>query len=466
VIAALVLIAAAAALLIFVRPFVGLPIVFFLGMIGDLQHFTGGISVVKGIVVLMALGFAVRYSFASVLRSKTGVEIPLVLFVAIYCLGNALRPSTTFDTSVILTWVGYPVAFLLVLHLANTRRRIEWVLGALVAGAIFAGIASAIEQFFGVNLLSSLRGVDEAISANGPLGVQRISGLLQDANSAAYMHIFAIPIIISLILLSRSWAQRFGLMGLSLVSLFSLLLTFSRSGYIAVVLGVACLLFYLNLRKAIWVLLLSSLLVVIALAYVPAATVMARFYNIREDMGGDDDRSLYYLVGSRLIVEHPLMPAGETAFKSAISEKTAGGPNIPHSNILSAGISGGLIGLSAFFWLLYRYVRYVHRGLGTMRSKPLLYYALGTYAGTVGFQVQGLFITNFGWFLMWAAAAIPICCILADRRESAWRCLRMRAAQLPNLCGSAQREQMNASGTAFVGSRKGSMSLDCLNEQE
>lgn len=423
--AALVLFAIAAALLVFSRPFVGLPIVFFLGMIGDLQHFTGGVSVVKGIVALVVLGYVTRYSFAPVLRTKSGIEIPVVLFIAVFCLGNAVRPSTTFDTSVILTWLGYPVAFLLVLHLANTRRRIEWVLGALVAGAIFAGMASAIEQFFGVNLLSYLRGVDEAFSSNGPLGMQRINGLMQDPNAAAYVHIFAIPIIISLILLSRSWPQRFALFGLSLVSLISLLLTFSRSGYIGVLLGLGCLLFYLNLRKAIWVLLLSSFLVVIALA-VPAATLMARFYDIREEMGGEEDRSLYYLTGSRLIVEHPLVPAGETAFMSAISEETAGRPQGPHSNILSVGISGGLIGLSAFLWLICRYVRYVHRGLRTMRSKRLLYYALGTYAGTVGFQVQGLFIANFGWFLMWAAAAIPICCILADRRATAWRCSRLR----------------------------------------
>ena len=135
-------------------------------------------------------------------------------------------------------------------------------------------------------------------------------------------------------------------------------------------------------------------------------------------MGGEEDRSLYYLVGSRLIVEHPLVPAGETAFMSAISAKRpAGDLQSPHSNILSAGISGGLIGLCAFFWLSYPVCPLCTPRAWKMRSTPLLYYALGTYAGTVGFQVQGLFIANFGWFLMWAVAAIPICCILADRRE-------------------------------------------------
>ena len=140
------------------------------------------------------------------------------------------------------------------------------MLGALVAGAIVAGMASTIERFFGINLLSYLRGMNEAISSNGPSGTQRISGLMQDPNAAAYVHIFAIPIIISLILLSRRWSHRFALIVFSLILLFGLLLTFSRSGYIGVLLGLGCLLFHLNLRKTIWVLLLSSVLVVIALA--------------------------------------------------------------------------------------------------------------------------------------------------------------------------------------------------------
>ena len=90
----LLLFAIAAALVILFRPFIGLPIVIFLGMIGDLQHFTGGVSVVKGIVALVALGYAARYPLVPVLWTKSGIGIPFILFIAVYCLGNAVRPST------------------------------------------------------------------------------------------------------------------------------------------------------------------------------------------------------------------------------------------------------------------------------------------------------------------------------------------------------------------------------------
>lgn len=407
----------ACAAVILRQPFWGIPVVFMLGMLGDSQHFAGGVSLVKGVMLLAAVGFLAQHPFQTIARRKTGAEIPLILFIVVYCLGNLLKPSETYDSSVILTWVGYPAAFLLVLYLVNTKARIEWALGFLLAGATLEGLSSAIEQFFGVNVLSSLRGVDEVVASNGPPDMQRINGLLQDPNAAAYMHIIAIPIIISLILLSKSWSHRFGLIGLSLVSLFSLLLSFSRSGYIAVLLGLLYLLSRLNLRKTIWILLSASLLVTIVFAFVPAATVVARFYDIQGEIGGESDRSLYYLTGAQLMLEHPLIPAGETMFMSAISQKT-GIPQGPHSNTLSAGVNAGLIGLSAFLWLMYRYTRYVRRGIRNMRSKPLLYYSLGAFAGTIGFQVQGLFMTNFGWFLMWGVAAIPLCCILTDQAET------------------------------------------------
>jgi O-antigen ligase len=413
----LILSATVVALLIFFRPFVGVPIIFLLGMLGDLQHFTGGISIVKYIVLCAAIGLVASHSLRSLLRRRTGVTLPLVLFIAIYCGGNALRLSETYDWSVVLTWLGYPLGFVLVLSLVTTKRRIEWVLAALIAGAVLAGLSSAIEVFFGVNMLTSIRGIEEVVASNGPPGMQRISGFFNDANAAAYMHILSIPILISLLIMCKNWLWRSSLLALSLICGFSLLASFSRSGYLGLVASLLCLLFFLKLGKASRVLLLSAAVVLLLTYFIPARTIAARFYTIPEEMGGIGDRSLYYPTAMRLIYEHPILPAGEEAFMSAIGQKV-GFPLGPHSNLLSVGVNSGLIGLAALLWLMYRYVHYVHAGLKTIESQSLRYYALGAYAGAVGFQVQGLFITNFGWFPMWATAAIPLCCILADRGYS------------------------------------------------
>ena len=106
---------------------------------------------------------------------------------------------------------------------------------ALIAGAVLAGLSSAIEVFLGVNMLNSIRGIEEVVASNGPPGMQRINGFFNDANAAAYMHILSIPILISLFIVHKNWLWRSGLLALSLICGFSLLASFSRSGYLGLV---------------------------------------------------------------------------------------------------------------------------------------------------------------------------------------------------------------------------------------
>jgi hypothetical protein len=139
---------------------------------------------------------------------------------------------------------------------------------------------------------------------------------------------------------------------------------------------------------------------------------VARFENAPQVFW--QDRWIQYEAGLNLTLEHPLFGAGKEAFVLQMRNKV-GQPLEPHSNLLAVAINSGMVGLGAFLWLGVRYVRFVRRGFTAMRQSPLRYYALGSYAGLLGFLVQGLLVSNMGWFMMWAMAAIPPCCILAQR---------------------------------------------------
>ena len=414
--AAAVVIALVAVAAVLARPFIGIPVVFLLGMLGDLQHFTGGISVVKGVMFLMVLAFLARRPLATMRERATGIEIPLVVFIALYILGNLISPNETYSSSVLVTWLGYPFAFLIVLYLVRTKRQIEWVLAALVVGAVLASCSTVLEQFTGINLLSSVRGVNEVIASNGPEGMDRISGLFQEANAAAYMYILAIPVLVALLLTDRSRAQKVVAFVMMLCCMFGLLISFSRSGYIAVLVALLCILFFLKFRKAIWIVTSVVVLVVLLSPLIPFTAVADRFFQIQDEVGGESDRTLYYMTSARLLIEHPLIPAGEDQFMSDIADRT-GVKQGPHSNIMSAGVNSGVIGFVAILWLFISYALYVRRGLREAPPSALRWYAIATYAGMIGFQIQGLFMTNFGWFMMWAGAALPLCCILAAKQE-------------------------------------------------
>ena len=409
-------IALVAVVAVFARPFIGIPVVFMLGMLGDLQHFTGGMSVVKGVMALMVIAFVARRPLAAMRERATGIEIPLIAFIVIYIVGNLMSPSETYNSSVLLTWLGYPFAFLIVLYLVRTRRQIEWALAALVVGAVLASCSTVLEQFTGINLLSSVRGVNEVIASNGPEGMDRLSGLFQEANAAAYMYILAIPVLVALLLTDRSRTQKIVAFLMMLVCMFGLLISFSRSGYIAVLVALLCILFYLQFRKAVWIVVSVAVLVVVLSPLIPFTAVIDRFFQIQDEVGGESDRTLYYMTSARLIIEHPLIPAGEDQFMSDIADRT-GVKQGPHSNIMSAGVNGGVLGFVAILWLFISYALFIRRGLRETPPSALRWYAIATYAGMIGFQIQGLFMTNFGWFLMWASAALPLCCVLAAKAE-------------------------------------------------
>ena len=409
-------IALVAVVTVLARPFIGIPVVFVLGMLGDLQHFTGGMSVVKGVMALMVIAFVARRPLAVMRERATGIEIPLVVFIAIYVVGNLVSPSETYNSSVLLTWLGYPFAFLIVLYMVRTRRQIEWALVALVVGAVLASCSTLLEQFTGINLLSSVRGVNEVIASNGPEGMDRLSGLFQEANAAAYMYILAIPILVALLLTGRSRTQKIVAFLMMLSCMFGLLISFSRSGYIAVLVALLCILFYLKFRKAVWIVASVAVLIVLLSPLIPFTAVIDRFFQIQDEVGGESDRTLYYVTSARLMIEHPVIPAGEDQFMSEIADRT-GIKQGPHSNIMSAGVNGGVIGFIAILWLFGSYAIFIRRGLRESPPSALRWYAIATYAGMIGFQIQGLFMTNFGWFVMWAGAALPLCCILAARDE-------------------------------------------------
>lgn len=406
------------------RPFIGIVAATFLGMIGDLQHFSGSISLVKFTIVLTLISFLAH---SSLIRKfslvDSGLEVPLIIFTLTYVFGTLMNLTmeiraedapTGFEG--ILTMLGYPVAFLLFLNMVNSERRIRWVLIAVVAGAFVAGVASALQQFADFNVLSSVRGIEQVTASNGVQGMDRIDGLMQDPNAAAYPHILGLPLAVILILSTKSKAQKAVLGIAAAVCLLGLALTFSRSGYLALGVSFLFLPFFLAGKRTMRIYCLSGAFLLLLTSFIPMQLLTERFDKIGEERGGESDRSVYFETAADELVQHPLLPSGEADFIGKIEQKV-GVRQGPHANIQAVMINSGIIGLFAISLFAIRYVRLVARRLREMPESPMRFYAVGSFLAMIGFQFQGLFITNMNWFLMWAMLAIPICCVLKAESE-------------------------------------------------
>jgi len=414
------------------EPFVGVPVIFLLGMIGDLQHFAMGLSVAKVVMALMVLGFIARLATRRTSLRRTGLGLAVVAFFLVYCGGMGREINSSDDLSSLLTNLGYPVAFFMVLNLVRSRLQIEWVVGSVAAGALLAALASIVERSTGYSPLVALGGLQAPIESTVvSYDWQRSLGLMRDPNASAYPHLLAVPLLIAATLATRKQWLRVVLLTVTAVSAVGLAMTFSRSAYIGLLASLVCLVLNLRSRRALGVVVIACILVVVVVGTVPLEVLTARFEHLGQEIGTQADRWIYYRTGLRLWWENPWFGAGDRAFMLEIAQQV-GVAQGPHSNVLAVATNAGLIGLAVMLWMVVRYARFVHRGFGSMAVSPLRYYALGSYAGLVGFLVQGLFIANMGWFLMWAIAAVPLCCAMGQRSSDFGCSQPLRGGSVPH----------------------------------
>lgn len=396
------------------RPFIGIPVIFLLGIAGELQHFDSGFSLQKVVVGLVTLGMVSRIPFQEVRFRRTGLMVPLIVFFLIFCLLQARDIGNEEDRATMLTYLGYPVGFFLVLNLVKTRRQVWWVSSAIIVGAALASIATFLQYFGDYSVLYAIRGIQPVDTSQVAEGWQRAIGLMQSPNVQAYPYLLVIPLLAALLFSSLHRLIKFALFGALVISFLGLAITFSRSGYIGVVVGLIWLGILLPAKKSWRIVVVAAVLLCLTFLLVPPTVLVERFLMIPEQLGGQSDRSIHYEAALESTIENPILGGGSSAFGSALIRREGGEPDIPHSNLLIILVDSGIVGLAAMLWFLIRYVRFLRRALSSMTWSRMKYCLVGIGAGLVAFMAQGLFVPNMGWSILWATAALPVCCAMAQ----------------------------------------------------
>jgi hypothetical protein len=399
------------------QPFIGIPVIILLGIAGELQHFESGFSIQKAVIGLITLGLIGRTLVQDIRFRRTGLVVPLITFFLIFCLLQSRDIGDDEDRATTLTYLGYPLGFFLVLNLVKSRRQVWWASSAIILGAITASLATFLQYFGDYSVLYAIRGIEPVATSQVADGWQRAIGLMQSPNVQAYPYLLAIPLLFALLFSGlRQWIKIALFSGL-MTCFFGLAITFSRSGYIGVLVGLAWLGFMLPARKSWRLAALASVLVCMTFLIVPPTVLIERFLTIPEQIGGQSDRSIHYEAAWESTIENPVVGGGSNAFGSALTRREGGERDIPHSNLLIVLVDSGLVGLAAMVWFLIRYIRFIRHGLTVMPWSPMKYCLMGICAGLISFMAQGLFVPNMGWSILWVIAALPACCKFA--RENA-----------------------------------------------
>jgi O-antigen ligase len=237
--------------------------------------------------------------------------------------------------------------------LIDTRdrmRRVLWLLAGMLAWVAGNGLMSYLKGDFIVR-----QGIERAVGETSVVG---------GPNELAGMTLLLLPLVLALRRCSQNFVARLLLLGLMLLSLITLVVTGSRTGFIGLALIVLYYVFHSRHKVAA--------LTFCAVAAIVLWLAMPQQYRDRylttvhfaqgERLDGSNElRVRLWKAGWRMFLDHPVLGVGAeqfgTAYGMEYSGKKHGAWMSPHSLFFQVAAELGLVGLAAFGYFLYQVVK-------------------------------------------------------------------------------------------------------------
>ncbi len=349
------------------------------------------LAVVTGVTALLAcvIGRSLRGQSLAPHRRETTV-IALLLGWAAATIPFSLWPggSVNFLTDVFIKVIA---TFWLVGVTVSTPRRLRTVCWIL-------SLASVLLASVGVNNYLSGR-----FMAGGVAMYARLQGydapLTQNPNDLALLLNMIMPVTTGLLLSTRRPVLRGLLGGVLLLSVMTVILTFSRQGFLGLVVIFLIYMwrFVRSPRRRTWA--GAGLLVVfLCLPFIPPSyyTRIATITDVDNDpTGSAQDRYSGNIAALRYVAAHPIIGAGIGQEILALNTERGPAWKAVHNAYLEYALDLGLPGLGLFLWLLGLCLKAVRRVQVRARSnstQPVLFYlAEGIEISLLAFTVCVVF---------------------------------------------------------------------------
>ncbi len=387
------------------------------------------LSPLKLALALVLVGAAVRYLIAHPIPwERVRMERISLLDVSVICLAVAMvlaiaparsMPDAVKEASIAVLLIAL---FLVARHSLRTLSDVRFVLwGVAVTGAMIG--AYALFQYARLGNAWLTRG------SSGLPGV-RVAGTFGQPNQLAGLLCMVVPVAITLALSSRGWRRPAGVV-LAAVPLAALLPTYSRTGWIAVALGLLVLVVLLPRRMGVVAALPGGVVALMLLATGAYATFFDRVKSVG-DLGQAEvaSRFDYWIAAARIGAKSPVLGAGLAGFPRAYEDLNIVGkwflpgplrvaPPHAHNLPLTFFAEAGLVGLGAVVFVGCATLATIWRALRPGRKVKGYLVTVGLVSGLVAFGVSNMtdvtFFENVTATTMW----VELACLaaLADLRS-------------------------------------------------
>jgi putative inorganic carbon (hco3(-)) transporter len=409
---------------VLVRPWVIAPIIVLTTGLDSTGRFFGGpedggggLFHLTGFHLAFAL-LIVSVAVETCLRRRTRfpefeVRGPLLMLLACIAVSLIYSPNQPAATISFVRMCALVLFTYLTLVIIDSKKAVSAVLWSMVlfttAGAVMGAYQVITGQFhLPVKVITALGG-----------NVPRATGTFHNPNIfATFMMCGILPLLAVLLNHKMGFGQRV-LFALGVIIGFGgLLASFSRSNWMATLVGVFVILWLSGKIRYFFILLFSSMLAVLALKeFVPFAEyIFERFvsiFTLFEQFGSVGRTSstarIYLIIASLdMFADHPLLGIGWRAFPHVFSSYAPPGyphwseVNEPHTVITMVLGELGIVGFAAMLWFLLKVFFIGLSRFRQMTDPYLRAVQIGMIATFVSFQVNQSFngdlANNMFWF--------------------------------------------------------------------
>lgn len=334
-------------------------------------------------ILATVLAFAVEtWRGHDALVWRTAFTVPALVFILAGAISVVVAPSRIAGLGLFRAYLIEPIAFaFLLMHVVTTSRRALLILAGFAVAGVVVGVANAVV------VLEALRAHTYDVTQTPPVVIYTT------ANALALFLGPLIAIAASLFLHATGRAVRIGSGAFLLVAVPSMILSFSRGGYLAmaaVAVGLA-----LSHRRRIW-LLAGTVAAGVLLALIPPIfhRISVEFQNVGgTTFFGRAGRLELWSATLQMLRHYPAFGAGLSGFADRVAPYwNANHPERfidPHNIVLNFWVETGVLGVIAFAWLLVVAFRASWQGWksGETDWRPIF---LGVLLALVAIVVHGL----------------------------------------------------------------------------
>ncbi len=314
----------------------------------------------------------------------------------------------------------------MLLQRGTSLRRVIW---ALLATGIFMGSLTVYQQLTG-NFDNNFGGFamasEQAIV--GDISGMRVGGPIGDPNFYAEILVVLVPLALERLWSERNLYLRLFAAWAAAVCILSILFSFSRGGFVALV--AVLLLTLVRHPPRPFILLLTVAIAIPLLQFVPPLYVdrIATLPEAIPFLGGDvrkevslSGRTSEMLVAWDMFIDHPIFGVGLDNYEfyyddyaGRIGLDPSIGVRAPHDLYLEIAAQTGLVGLLTFgilLWVMFQGLQRANQIFASLHEKDYQGMVNSFTVGMFGYLVASLFLhgayPRFFWLLFGIALALP-----------------------------------------------------------